>query len=107
MEARGSRVDPELSGQLDNAGEHDRVEAVVMLRPAAGAGEPPPPDAVERAVEDLLRRVDEACGGAEYEFNVFGFLDSFAIAAERRFIDRLLEQPEIASATANRPSPNG
>ena len=107
MEARRPRVDPELSRRLGDAGEHDRVEAVVVLRPGAGAAEPPPPDAVERAVEDLLGRVDEACGGAEYEFNVFGFLDSFAIAAERRFILRLLEQPEIASATANRPPPNG
>ena len=108
MGASRPRVDPELREQLAEAGEHDRVEAVVVLRPVAGRSEPPSPEAVERTVEELLRRVAAESGVADYEFNVFGFLDSFALAAERRFIERLLVQPEVASASANRPSdPSG
>lgn len=51
----------------------------------------------------MLRRTAEETGIEDYEFNVFGFLESFAVAAAPRFVERLLDQPEVGSATANRP----
>lgn len=101
--------EPEISRalrrQLDAAGEAERVEAVLTLRPDEGSGEPAEPAAVEETVERVLRRVAEETGTTDYDFNVFGFLESFAVVAEPRFIERLLGQPEVESATANRPDP--
>ena len=97
-------ISPGLRRQLDAAGEAERVEAVLTLRPDE-AGEPAEPSAVEETVERVLRRVAEETGTTDYDFNVFGFLESFAVAAEPRFIERLLGQPEVESATANRPEP--
>jgi hypothetical protein len=99
------QISPELRRQLDTAGNAERVEAVLTLRPDQESGEPAEPSAVEETVERVLRRVAEETGTTDYDFNVFGFLESFAVAAEPKFIERLLSQPEVESATPNRPGP--
>jgi hypothetical protein len=97
-------VDPELRSQLRAASRDEPVEAVLTLKPGQGSADPAPPVEVEQKVEQVLRRVAEETGIEGYEFNVFGFLESFAVAAEPKFLERLLSQPEIEAATANRPS---
>lgn len=99
------QVSPTLRRQLDAAGDAERVEAVLTLKPNEDSTEPAPPKVVEETVERVLRRVAEETGTADYDFNVFGFLESFAIAAEPKFIERLLSQPEVESATASRQDP--
>src|SRR5688500_10850374 len=98
MAASDPEISPGLRRQLDAAGEAERVEAVLTLRPDEAAGEPAEPSAVEEAVERVLQRVAEETGTTDYAFNVFGFLESFAVVAEPRVIERLLGQPEVESA---------
>jgi hypothetical protein len=99
-------VDPALRSQLA-ASSGKWVEAVLTLRPEEKSAEPPQPAEVEGRVERVLDRVAEETGIANYESNVFGFLGSFAVAAAPKFLERLIAQPEVESATANRPGDSG
>jgi hypothetical protein len=105
MAPSNPEISPALRRQLDAAGDAERVEVVLTLRPDEESGEPAEPSAVEETVERMLRRVAEDTGTTDYDFNVFGFLESFAVTAEPKFIVRLLSQPEVESATPNRPDP--
>lgn len=99
MTAGTPRVDPALRARLDAAGGDERIEAVVMLTGASASVEP---DEVRERVSRLLREVAEETDGADYEFNVFGYLGSFAIAAFPALIEDLLQRPEVESARSNR-----
>jgi len=48
-----------------------------------------------------MRRVEEQTGEQPGEYTVFDNLGAFALTAPAEFVDRLLVQPEIATATAN------
>lgn len=63
-----------------------------------------PPEDVEETVRRLIRRVEEKTGNHVQQLNVFRYLNSFVVAAKPEVIRSLLEQPEIASAAANRQS---
>lgn len=98
-------MDPALRDRLATAGGGERVEAVLVLRPGQGSGDTTAePEQVEQLVAGVLGRIAAETGSEDYEFNVFGFLESFAVAAEPSFLERLLSQPEIESATTNRPA---
>ena len=53
---------------------------------------------------DLLARVAEEIGAAasDYDFNVFPNLGYLVLSAPAGFVERVLHQPEVASASANR-----
>jgi hypothetical protein len=95
-----TRTDPVLSAQLREAAAGDEpVQAVIGLREEeGGAGG----DAVTGLTEDLLARVKEQTGAEARDYNVFRNLGSFVVVAPARFIEGLLEQPEVESAMANR-----
>ena len=102
------QVDPELRRQLDNgaaAASPTPVEAVMRLRPpvrrSAGA---PKPEATREITEKLLARVADEVGvrASDYEFNVFPNLGYFVLSAPPVFVERVLRQPEVVSASANR-----
>jgi hypothetical protein len=76
------------------------IEAVVMLR-AVKPTKKGADDTNARATA-LLGRVASATGLEPLDVNVFANLDSFVVRAEAPFIERLLEQAEVSSATANR-----
>ncbi len=50
---------------------------------------------------ELVNRVQQACGQPVEDLSIFSHLGSFVTRAEPRLIRHLLEQPEIASASAN------
>lgn len=56
----------------------------------------------EEISQDVLRRVERKTGVTPEKLNVFRNLGSFVVAAQPAFVQELLEQPEIESATANR-----
>ena len=95
-----ARTDPVLSAQLrEAAAGEEPVEAVIGLRQEeGGAGG----DAVTSLTQDLLARVKEQTGAEAHDYNVFRNLGSFAVVAPARFIQGLIEQPEVESAIANR-----
>ncbi len=106
---RKAQVDPELRRQLDDgaaAASPTPVEAVMRLRPPVrrSAGARPEPEATREIAEKLLARVADEVGvrASDYEFNVFPNLGYFVLSAPPVFVERVLRQPEVVSASANR-----
>lgn len=99
-------VDPELRRQLSHAtaAEEGPVEAVLRLRSPIRSGEPPAPGATRDLARLVVGRVAEELGAAAgtYDVNVFPNLGYFVLSAAPGFVERVLEQPEVASASANR-----
>lgn len=101
------KVDPELRRQLDQAAASKpaAVEAVLRLRePVRRSSRPTVPGTTQEAARDLLARVAEEVGVAasDYDFNVFPNLGYLVLSAPPSFVERVLNQPEVASASANR-----
>jgi hypothetical protein len=106
--ASKTKVDPELRRQLDEATAAARsapVEAVLRLRnpPRRSARTTTSPTTQEIA-ETLFERLADECGLRErdYQWNVFPNLGYAVVSAPPAFIERLLSQPEVLSASANR-----
>jgi len=80
------------------------VEAVLRLRPGKGGHIVPTPQKTRDLAEQLVSRVADELGTGvgEYDFNVFPNLGYFVLSAPSPFVLRVLDQPEIASASANR-----
>lgn len=105
-----ARVDPELRRQLARASASGpgTVEAVLRLREpvrrSAGGALAAEPGALEDLAQSIVARVAQELGSArsEYDFNVFPNLGYCVIAAPAGFVERVLCQPEVASASANR-----
>jgi len=92
-------ADPELRRLLETADAGQGVSVICALRP--GSASPPEPGETQRHVTALMRRVEEQTGERPDEYTVFDNLGAFALTAPAEFVDRLLVQPEIATATAN------
>jgi hypothetical protein len=105
---RKAEVDPELRRQLDEGAAAARpapVEAVLRLRsPVRRSARAPAPDDTREITEKLLARVAAEVGvrASDYEFNVFPNLGYFVLSAPPVFVERVLRQPEVVSASANR-----
>ena len=103
---RKDKVDPELRRQLSGAAaaEAKPVEAILRLRPTPRSAIVPPPQATRQLAELVVSRVAEQLGAAQadYDFNVFPNLGYFVLVAPPVFVERVVEQPEVASASANR-----
>ena len=99
-------VDPELRRQLSRAGtvRSGPVEVVMRLRPAVRSSAAPSPEATRDLAALIVGRVAEELGTARdaYDFNVFPNLGYFVLSASPGFVERVLDQPEVASASANR-----
>ncbi len=72
------------------------------LRPAQSSEKALPPNQVEELARTLLERVERSVGVGARDVNVFRHLSSFVVSASPAFVRELLQQPEIASAMANR-----
>lgn len=77
------------------------LEAVVQFR-SPGALDLATPETVQQLAQDVLARVERLTHESPVAYNVFGNLQSMVVQASRSFLIALLEQPEIASALANR-----
>jgi hypothetical protein len=103
---RKDKVDPELRRQLSRtaAAEAKPVEAILRLRPTPRSAIAPPPRATRQLAELVVSRVAAELGATEgdYDFNVFPNLGYFVLVAPPVFVERVADQPEVASASANR-----
>ncbi len=98
-----TRTDPELIRQLNEAALGTKpVEAVFMLRSEDPKIFVVNPNHTEEVTHQVLERVKDEVGVDAEKINIFPNFGSFVVAAPARFVRRLIEQPEIASATANR-----
>jgi hypothetical protein len=99
--AHRATIDPELTRQLELAEPDRPVEAVLSLRPAATATAPSEVT-TKAAVELLLERSRQQEPAGLHDYTVFPNLGAFAVRASGSFVRHLIDQPEIATATANR-----
>lgn len=98
-----TKVDPELIRQMDteSASSHP-VEAVFMLRPEDPSHVVNAPEVTAELAKKVLDRVKHHTGISPDAVNIFRNLGSFVVVALPRFLHVLMQQPEIASAVANR-----
>ncbi|MBX3210941.1 MAG: hypothetical protein KF850_02815 [Labilithrix sp.] len=97
------KIDPVLKATLEaSKASNQPVEAVVVLAPSDTSSGVDSPAETTRKGKALLARVEHAVGRAPDSVNVFENLQSVAVRADARFIEMLLEQPEVDSAMANR-----
>jgi hypothetical protein len=107
---RKATVDPELRRQLDDSAAAARprpVEAVLRLRAAVRrSASAPKTDDARSDAEQLFERVADELGlrASDYDFNVFPNLGYCVVSAPPAFVERVLRQPEVVSASANRRS---
>jgi len=96
------KIDPALRAALDAAAQqNDTVEAVVVLNPTDSSKGVDSPEETIRRGKALVKRVRDTVGYGPDQVNVFEHLQSLAIRAQPRFIEHLLEQPEVDAAMAN------
>ena len=95
-----TKIDPELTRQISSVGAgNDSIEAVFSLDlPMKKLLNP---STVEETTQKVLRRVEEEVGSKPTVVNVFENLGSFAVSAEAPFIQRIIDDPDIATAVAN------
>jgi len=94
-----AKVDPELRRLLSDAkASTEPIEAVFTLRDAAKRD----PADLEKTARALIERVAAATGAPPKDFNIFRNLGSLVVCADRAFVQRMIEEKEIASAIANR-----
>ena len=100
----GPKTDPELLKQLEATAASDtsEVEAVIRLRPDDASQVVPTPERTEELANELLTRVKSEVGESVSRYNVFRNLGAFVVSAPPPFIRKLISQPEVAAATANR-----
>jgi len=97
------KLDAELAQQIQDAtSENAPVQVVFRLRPEVPGKLATSPEKTEQLVQELMSRVSEKTGTQAGKFTVFRNLGSFAVSAAPNFIRELINQPEIASAIANR-----
>jgi len=77
------------------------LEAVVQLRVPTTRGVASA-EAMQEIAQDVLSRVERLTHESPVAYNVFANLESMVVQASRSFLIALLEQPEVASALANR-----
>jgi hypothetical protein len=98
-----AKIDQELRRQMTQAvSGNEIVQAVFTLKPPNAKEKSPKPDEVEKVVKELVKRVEHETGIEPEDLNVFKYLGSFVVEASLKFVAKLLEQKEIASAIANR-----
>jgi hypothetical protein len=95
------RIDPELLRQLESASAGN-VQAVFVLKPSDPEKTILDPEETEAVVKRVLKRVARQTGTKPDDSHVFRNLQSFVLDAPATFVRRLIEQKEIAAATANR-----
>jgi len=102
-----AKIDPELRRRLTSSAgaRSEPVEAVLRLRPPTRrASLVPSPDATRALAEGLVKRVARELGkdAGQVDFNVFPNLGYFVVSAPSAFVERIVSQPEVASASSNR-----
>ncbi|MFO0952995.1 MAG: S8 family serine peptidase [Isosphaeraceae bacterium] len=102
----GAKVDPELIKQLDAAAAGTGPVAAVFTLKAGEGQKFLPPEEVEAAVGRAMKRAEKESGATPHRLNVFKNLGTFMISAPPALVRSLLDQDEIATASAKPAQPD-
>lgn len=95
------KTDPELLRQIDSVASDDGdIQAVFSLDlPMKKLLDP---QQVEDTTNQVLERVEKEVGSKPKVVNIFKNLGSFVVSADASFIRKIIDDPDIASAVANK-----
>jgi hypothetical protein len=97
-----AKTHDKLIRQIESAeAANEGVEAVFSIRSPDPSQQFATPEQTESVVKSLIQRLEVETGESPSDYNIFKNLGSFAVAASPRFMRRMLDQSEIASALAN------
>jgi hypothetical protein len=96
-----TKVDKELTRQLDAAASGDGVSASFSLHPGSTRAVIPPEETEER-VHKLLEKVERQVGATPSQYRVHKNIGSFSLTAAPAFIRKLIEEDDVITATASR-----
>jgi hypothetical protein len=93
-----TKIDPELTSQLDAADPDDApVQAVVYLRSGSKGG----PAAVSKRADQVIASATTRAGTEPSRVTVMRYLGTVAIEAPASFVRALLDEDDVESALAN------
>jgi hypothetical protein len=93
-----TKVDPELTRQLDAADPDDAVVQVVVYLRSGTKGSP---DEVSELAHRVVESATSKAGTGPSRVNVLRYLGTVAIEAPASFVRALLEEDDVESAVAN------
>ena len=96
-----AKAQPELLAQLRDAGTRP-VQAIFHLQSLKEPDAPLTDAETERISNELLKRVAAKVGEPARRSNLLRSLRTLIVEASPEFVQSMLQQPEVASATANR-----
>jgi hypothetical protein len=96
-----AKVNPELIAQLHHAGRKP-VQAIFQLQSAKEPEAPLTDAEIQRISNEVLERVAAKVGEPAKRSNLLRNLRTLIVEASPEFVRSMLQQPEIASATANK-----
>ncbi len=99
-----SKTDAQLARLLATHPDEETIEVVCRLRSSDPKCKFPSPDETVQTAECLLKNVEQTIGVAPKDYNIFRNLGYFVVSATAPFVRKMIEQKEIASASANRRS---
>ena len=99
--AKKTKIDPELTRQINSAAANESpIQAVFSLDlPMKKLIDP---EQVEKATTQILRRAEEESGAKPEDINIFQNIGSFSVSAAPSFIRKLIDDPGVAAAVANK-----
>ena len=102
MEAKnGKKTDPELLRQINSVEtSDDSIQAVFSL--ALPMKRLLDPKQVEETTNKVLQRAEKEAGSKPKDVNIFKNLGSFVVSADASFIRQIIDDPDVASAVANK-----
>ena len=98
---KGKKTDPELLRQINSVETNDdSIQAVFSL--ALPMKKLLDPKQVEEATNKVLERAEKEVGSKPKDVNIFKNLGSFVVSADASFIRQVINDPDVASAVANK-----
>src|SRR5271166_3523329 len=95
MKATKADIDPRLQAQIDEAGDHKPVEALLMLEDSQAGHE------TGAVAEQVLKRVNRQVQEQPAEVRVMPRLGALFVKGSGKFVRTLLQQKEVVAASAN------
>jgi hypothetical protein len=97
-----AKVDPRLLKKIKEEKAGRPVQAVITLR-SGPDGRPLTPEATEESVQAVIKRAQSRTARDVTRVKVFKNLQSFAVEAEPEFVQCLIDDESVDSASLNEP----
>jgi hypothetical protein len=105
MAKRTAKIDPELAAQVARSPKGQLVDAMLVLRAKDGTHAALSPEQAIHVGRELLARATKLAQRQPEVFETLEEVGYVVVSADAGFLQILFDQPEVASAMANREVP--